>query len=381
MSKRIFVLGGAGNMGSECCRALLSYRDIEELVIGDVNLELTRKLAEDLNDSRVKVVKADVAKVEETAETVTGYDLLLNCTFHGFFSSAINIAVKAGINYADLISEPTDEQRKSVREAGITAVSGLGTSPGLSNILAKDAALSLDETDKIEISFTAFRTIAPSRGLLETVLWELAPGSEGRQYYLMGKFVKAKPFEGSKIVRFGEPVGEQVVYYVAHTETATLPKHIPGVKFVAVRGTWRPRIMQDLMVLNRYGLLDAVNIECKGASVNVYDFVTERIWKKCGGMLDDDLWTLFLNVEVTGTRQNKHVRRIYNVTHPVQWRDKAMAKLTGINAAIGAYMLVRGGIQTAGIVDPEEVYDPNVYLAELEKRKEVRIVREEHVED
>jgi len=380
MGKRIFALGGAGNMGSEACRALLSYSEIDEVVIGDVDLDSANRLAKELSDDRVKVVKADVTNGNETAEKVKGYDLLLNCTFFDFFPHVINVAMKAEIDYADLISEPTEEHRKKVKETGITAVSGLGASPGLTNVLAKDAAATLDKTDRIEISFAALRTVAPSYGLLGTVFWELSPGCS-RQYYLLGKFVESKPFEGSKIVQFGEPVGEQVVYYVPHTETVSLPKHIPEVKFVAVRGTWRPRIMQDVMVLNRYGLLDDVHIDHRGAKVNVYDLVMERVWRKYGGALDDDLWALFLNVEVTGTRGNEPVRRIYNVTHPVQWKDKSMAKLTGINAAIGSVLLVRSGRRPAGILDPEEVYNPTEYLAELEKHREVGLDCKEHVRE
>jgi alpha-D-ribose 1-methylphosphonate 5-triphosphate synthase subunit PhnH len=48
--------------------------------------------------------------------------------------------VEAGINYADLISEPAEEHFASAEKAGLTAISGLGATPGLTNVLAAKAA-------------------------------------------------------------------------------------------------------------------------------------------------------------------------------------------------------------------------------------------------
>jgi hypothetical protein len=100
-----------------------------------------------MNDPRVEVVPVDVTRVEECADKIRGYDVLMNATYFGFFDAAIRAACHAGVNYADLISEPSAEQTALVRQSGITAVSGLGCTPGLSNVLAQDGVSKFDQTE------------------------------------------------------------------------------------------------------------------------------------------------------------------------------------------------------------------------------------------
>lgn len=353
MKKCIFVLGGAGNMGSELTRALLQFEEIGEVVIGEFNLAAAERLASELDDPRVQVVFTDVTRIEETAEKVCGCDVLMNATYFGFFDAAISIACQARIDYADLISEPTAEQIDSVRHAGITAISGLGCTPGLSNVLVRHGANQFEETEEIHIHWISFRTVAPSEGLMDTIIWELAADCPTRQYYLNGRFVVIPPFYGSKVVRFAEPLGEQVVYYMPHTETVSLARSIPGVKYVSVRGTWRPELMNDFRVLNHYGLLDRSKVEIDGKSVLVADVTRKRMWQTHGGRTDQQLWGFFLNVEVLGRCQGSLTRYVVNVSHPVEWKERSTAKMTGIPAAVGAMLLARHGRRETGLLYPE----------------------------
>jgi saccharopine dehydrogenase-like NADP-dependent oxidoreductase len=373
MGHRIFVLGGAGNMGTELTRALLRFPDVEQVAIGELNRNAAEKLAAGLNDPRVQVVPADVTRIEETAEKVRGYDVLMNATYFGFFDGAIRVACQAQIDYADLISEPTAGQSAMVREAGITAVSGLGCTPGLSNVLARRGADRFDETEEIHVHWASFRTVAPSEGLIDTIIWELAAECPTRQYYLNGRFVAVPPFHGSKIVRFAEPLGEQVVYYMPHTETVSLARNILEVRYVSVRGTWRPDLMDDFRTLNRYGLLDRTHVEVSGGKVVVADVVRRRMWEVHGGRKDEQLWGFFLNVEVLGRQQDRLGRCVMNASHPIGWKEHSTAKMTGIPAAVGAVLLARHGRSKKGIVYPEEYYDTAEFLSELQVFESIKI--------
>lgn len=379
MKKRIFVLGGAGNMGSELTRALLQFEDIAEVAIGESNSEAAERLAAELNDSRIRVVLTDVNQAEATAKQLQGYDVLMNATYFGLFDAALRAACQARIDYADLISEPTAEQQALARQAGITAVSGLGCTPGLSNVLARRGANHFEEPEEIHVHWASFRTVAPSEGLLDTIIWELAAHCPTRQYYLNGRFVSVPPFHGSNVVRFAEPLGEQTVYFMPHTETVSLARNIAGIKQVTVRGTWRPELMNDFRVLNRYGLLDPREVEVKGKKVSVADLTRQRIWQLYGGRTDRQLWGFFLNVEVAGRRQGRWARYVANASHPVEWQERSTAKMTGIPAAVGAVLLARHGRKTKGIVYPEEYYDPVEFLGELAKFPSIRI--EESLEE
>lgn len=370
---RIFVLGGAGNIGSEVTRALLQFPEVKQVAIGEYSVEAANRLAAELRDPRICIEQVDVKQVPQTAQKLKGYDVLMNATYFGLFDYAIQAAISAGIDYADLISEPTEKQIAEVQRSGISAVSGLGLTPGLSNVLARRGAGKFQTTEEIHIHWVSLRTVAPSEGLMDTVIWELANECPTRGYFLNGNFTVVPPFEGSKRVRFAQPVGEQIVYYVPHTETVSLTRNIPGVKYVSVRGTWRPEIMEDFRVLNRYGLLDSAEVSVNGTRSRAADVTRKRIWQTHGQQIDSGLWAFFLNVEVIGLRQGGRARYVADASHPVEWKDRTTAKMTGIPAAVGAVLLGRNKRKQTGIVYPETYYDPEEFLRELETLRCVTI--------
>jgi lysine 6-dehydrogenase len=143
---------------------------------------------------------------------------------------------------------------------------------------------------------------------------------------------------------------------------ATLPRNFPSLRFCAVRGTWRPELMEHVRVLNEYGLLDAEAIEA----------TKSRIWARKGGLRDDKPWWLFVNVEVVGTRAGEAWRRVYDASHP-DWGQEGTGKMTGICAAVGVQLLGRHGRAQPGFVDPEQYYDPTEFLAELAGRNAVQV--------
>lgn len=368
MGKRVFVLGGAGAVGSECSRDLLAAPDIEQVTIGEANVARARELAQELGDDRVMVQEVDVHDVVATSRAVEGHDVLMNTLFWGAFDDALAVACTAGINYADLLSFVTDRHREMASNAGITAISGLGASPGIGNVLARKACEHLDEPVTLEISCTSFRTLAPSPGLLDTILSMISPDCPPRGYHLLGRFVPTGPLEGSKNVDFGPLVGVQTVYFIAHSEVTTFPRHFPTLQFVAVRGAWRPEVMEDVRVLGSYGLLDDTDQMTESGPVNVRGFTRDRLWATRGGRVDDGSYHLFLHIEVTGRSNGQSGRVVQLLTHPLSWRENAIGRMTGTGASVGAILLARAGTKTTGIVDPEEYFDPDEFMAELLSR-------------
>ena len=362
---RIIVLGGAGEVGAAVAADLAACSEVDELVVADVDAR-AESVAAALG-AKTSAVALDLCAGGEARRAVAGADVLMNCTSFELFDAAIELAIRAGVDYADLLSEPTEEQRRRVEAAGITAVSGLGLTPGLSNVLVRHAAEELGELDEVHISWVSWRTLAPSPGLLDTILWELSEDCPTRQYFQNGRFHRAGFMEGSRVVEFPPPVGRHRVYVVPHTETTTLPRHFPELRFCAVRGSWREELMDDVRVLNKYGLLDGSALEATKA----------RIWERLGGVRDASPWLIFLHVEVIGVRAGEARRRVYSVSHTLDWGQEGTGRITGVCAAVGAQLLGRQGRSQSGFVDPEVYYDPHEFLAELGKRGTVTVAFEE----
>lgn len=346
-------------MGSAVTADLAACAEVDELVVADSAGERAAALAAALGGTRIEAVELDLQDRARALAVLRGADVLMNCTSFTLFDSVVDLAFAARVAYADLISEPTDEQRRAVEAVGITAISGLGATPGLSNVLLRHAADELGAIEEVHISWVSFRTIAPSAGLLDTILWELSEECPTRRYFQNGCYERAGFMEGSRVVDFAPPVGRQRVYFVPHTEVTTLPRRFPSLRFCAVRGTWRPELMEDIRVLNKYGLLDGAALEATKA----------RISERFGGQRDIAPWMLFVNVEVIAPAG----RRTYNVSHPLDWGQEGTGRMTGTCAAVGAQLLGRHGSRGAGFVDPEAYYDPREFLAELAARGTVAV--------
>ncbi|MBV9425608.1 MAG: saccharopine dehydrogenase NADP-binding domain-containing protein [Solirubrobacterales bacterium] len=364
---RIVLLGGAGEIGSEVARDLAAQPEIESLVIADLDGGRAAELAHRLDRRGLSDRRVDIRDRESALELIAGADLLMNCASFVLFDDVFRLALEARVDYADLLSEPTADHRRAAANAGITAISGLGASPGLSNVLVRHASEELDELREVNISWISLRTIAPTPGLLDTILWELSEECPTRRYYQDGRHRRAAFLEGSRRVEFAPPVGRQLVYYVPHTEVTTLPRHFPMLRDCAVRGSWRPELMADLAVLERHGLLSPAAIES----------TKEAIWQRHGGIRDAAPWMLYVNVEVDGRRDGQPVRRSYNVSHPVHWGERGVARMTAVPAAVGAQLLARYGRIATGFVDPEEYYDPREFLETLGRRGGVTVERAE----
>ncbi len=364
---RVVVLGGAGETGAALSADLAALGEIDELVVADVDRERAEALVASLPGGSAVAARIDVHDAERALELLDGADLLMNCLSFTLFGPALELATRAGVDYADLISEPSPEQRRAVEAAGITAVSGLGATPGLSNVLVRDAAGRLDEVREAHVSWVSFRTIAPSPGLLDTILWELADDCPTRFSFQDGRYEHAGFMEGSRLVDFAPPVGRQRVYYVPHPEVMTLPRHFPTLRVCAVRGSYRPELMEHARVLNTYGLLD------EGAR----EETKARVWERFGAVRDEAPWLLFVHVDVIGLRGGSPVRVAYDVSHPTSWGQEGTGRMTGTCAAVGAQLLARHGRTAPGFVAPEAYFDPREFLAELERRGTVTVTRRE----
>src|SRR5215472_2154726 len=371
---KIIVLGGCGAMGSECTRDLARTSDFEEIVIADANLERAQALAQELGGGRVRAIKADAGDEDALTDTLHGFDVVANCTIYHFGMIATRAAIKGGVNYLDLgglFNTPRQlELDSAAREAGVTICLGCGATPGVTNLMARHAADQLDQVDEVHIAFSSFRSIAPSAGLLDTVLDEFSPGSR-RFYWEEAEFVEVPAFSGAKKVRFSAPVGEIETFYVPHSETHTLPRLLgKGVRRVDVRGTWRTEIMRALRLFADLNLTGDQSIDFEDQRIASKSFLRQHIMQTCADFGGDGEWAFLLNVEVTGERDGTAKRIICNTSHPpnAEWGSSATARMTGIPASIGAQKLARGEAKRTGVIAPEACFDPDSFFAELTQR-------------
>jgi len=361
-------------MGSEATRDLAQTSDFEEIVIADVDLGRAQALAAELGGGRLRAMQADADDEVALTKKLRGFDVIANCTTYHFGMNVIRAAIAAEVNYVDLgglFNTPRQLQLDDLaRDAGITACLGCGATPGVTNLMARYAADQLERVDEVHIAFASFRSIAPSPGLLDTVLDEFSPGSQ-RFFWQEGQFIEVPAFSGAKFVRFSDPVGEIEVYYVPHSETHTIHRFIgKGVRVVDVRGTWGLGIMRALRLFADLGLTGKLETQFNGQSIPTKQFLRAHILEHAADFGADDEWAFLLNVQVLG-QDNGGLRELeYTTSHPphAEWGTAATAKMTGIPASIAAQKLARKEVSRKGVLSPEACFEPRSFFAELAKR-------------
>lgn len=216
--RKFIVLGGCGAIGRVVVRDLFESHRQNQITVADYRpMQLIRS-------PRVRTVFADA---RNAADVLRGHAVVINCTQHDFNLHVMRAALKAGVHYLDLggLFHWTRRQLKLNRQfkhAGLTAILGIGCSPGITNVMTRAAVNRLGGAKSVKIRVGS-KDFNPSPGFpysAQTIMEELtlAPWIvEG------GKFREVKPRTGWERVKFPKPVGSQWLVRTRHSEVATLP--------------------------------------------------------------------------------------------------------------------------------------------------------------
>lgn len=383
---KVIVLGGCGAVGINAVKTLVATKTFSEVVIGDYNIEKAEQLAAELG-SKASARKFDAMDFQSCRDAIADCDLVLNCVgpFYSTVKTILTAAIEAGINYVDICDDPDVtleilEMDEAAKKAGVTALIGMGASPGITNLLAKLAADDfLDETDTINIFHTHGGEPFEGDGVIGHRFHCM---SIDIPMFLDGELKTVRYFEKDGIAlrqTFDFPlIGKDIqLYPYPHPEQLTLPRYIK-VKNVTNKGSVLPiEYYQLTSEVCRLGLTSKEPIDVEGQKVVPYDFALsfikkerERILKEtgfgsqCGAM----------SIVVKGKKNGEVLEyRIHTYSS-----SQALGEGTGIPAAAGAIMMQQGKVAGKGVIPPEgcikplefiEVYRPLVDSADSDAGK------------
>ncbi len=368
---KVLSLGGAGAVCRHATHDLAEFSDFDEIVIGDYNVAAAEKLVAEIGDPRVKVMKVDASNYEGLVETFRGFDVILNGLPWEYDMAVTRACIEAGVSGLDVSTEEEQwDYDAAAKEKGVVFVPGVGATPGVTNVMARRGADQLDEVDDIRINFAAFRCLGPSPGLLAVALWEFHPHIEERLYYKDGQFHSVGPFAGLKKVDFPDPIGPQEVCYIPHPETETMPKSL-GAKAVSVHGCFPPHVMRLARAMVESGLYSEEPITIDGLEATPLE-VMHKLLIQLPESKQNPLWAYALVVEVIGKQDGRDVQITLWNRHPPQeeWGGPAAYyKNIGIPLSIGAQMIARGDVTHRGVIPPETALPPDIFIAELARRR------------
>ena len=232
---KVLALGGSGGMGRFSSFAISNYPNITKVTIADLN-ENNAKEFSNLFDDRFTGIGLDVTDKEHLEKIMSDHDIVLNTTgpFFKFGLSILKSAIKCKCHYFDICDdwEPTEEMLKLNDEAlknEITAIVGLGASPGISNLLGLKAMNELDKTESIitgwDVSSAKPEDESSQKGTNAAMEHGLQQISGEIKVYKDKKYKLTKPLEKIKIHYPGR--GNHNVFIFGHPEALTFPYNYP----------------------------------------------------------------------------------------------------------------------------------------------------------
>lgn len=373
---KVIVLGGCGAVGSVAVKTLAAQEIFDHVVIGDMNMERAEKLISEIKGEKVSALRFDAMDPQSIKNAIQGCDLVLNCV--GPFYKSVKIILKAviesGIRYVD-VCDDVDVTLEilamdaEARKAGISALIGMGSSPGATNILARFAAESLlDETDSIDIFHAHGGEPFEGEGVIGHRFHCM---SIDIPMYLDGELKYVKYFEEDGMAMrqtFDFPVlGKNIpLFPYPHPEQVTLPKYIK-LKQVTNKGTVIPDAYYDLTrELCRLGLASREPVMVRGRPVVPAEFATAYIIRERERILKE---TDFgsqrgcCSVVVKGKKDGRYQEYRFHMASGSQ----ALGEGTGIPAAIGAMLMQQGRITQKGIFPPEGGVNPADFIDLISK--------------
>jgi len=366
---KALVLGGCGAMGKAIVRDLAENPEVGEIVIGDIDLSKARAYAKEIGSQKVSAKKVDIRNREGLVKALRGVNVVANASWYEFNLEVMRAALKTRSHYVDLgglyhVTKKQLKLDKDFKKAGITAILGIGASPGITNVLAGYGASKLDSVEEVHI-----RTGAKGGGgfaySAKTILDEVTMNPV---VFENGDFKEVEPLSGKEHYRLPSPVDEVDGFYSIHSELATLPFTMKGIRTVTFRVGFSPTLIQKVNVLLELGLLNRNPIAIKGVKITPRDFVYSYLATLTAPPSLDELKSL--QVEVKGKKDGERRRFVFEtvVKSSEKWNLRATAVWTGVPAAIAAHWLGKGKIGIKGVVPPEVGIEPEPFIAELAKR-------------
>ncbi|MHA2364547.1 MAG: saccharopine dehydrogenase family protein [Candidatus Hodarchaeales archaeon] len=371
---KIIVLGGCGVVGSIAVKTLISIPDFFDVIIGDIDFKKAQVLVSTIGSNKLSAKKVDAMDPNSIKSAIKDSDIVLNCIgpAYKFTPLILKVVIETGKNYVD-VCDDVDATREilkmndEAKRAGISAVIGMGSSPGVTNLLAKFAADHLlEEVDSIDLYHAHGGEPSEGAGVIAHRLHSMIIDIP---IFMDGKFQTTSFFGDDGLqeeVNF-QKLGKFKVYPYPHPETITLPKFIKGVKRVTNKGVvLPPEYFQLITDIVKLGIVDEKPLNVKGNMISPFDFSIEYIINQRDKILRETNFGTqrgCVKIVVKGKKDGKTHQYVFSLAS----EDQAMGEGTGIPLALTATLLQRGLIEKKGVLPPEGCINPLDFLTIMQE--------------
>jgi lysine 6-dehydrogenase len=373
-----YLLLGAGLQGTAIAFDLLRHAPgTEKLVVVDAVQAKLWDLTERMQDGRLETVCADVRDRDILAPLMAAADVVVSAVNFWLNASLAGCAVENGTHFLDLggnsdIVAREFELNQRALAQGVCIIPDCGLAPGLVGILGAWLVDGLARAESLRLRVGGlpteprpplnYKTVFSVQGLINKYIEPAVILREGR--------VKTVPaLSELETLNFPPPYGELEAFQTGGG-TSTLPRTLAGkvanldYKTIRYRGH-----CAQIRLLVELGLCDAVPRNFPDGKVAPRQMLARLLEEKLDLSGGD---VVLLLAEAEGwTDPERAVRKTVRIIAPPD-KDhdlSAMMRMTGFPAAIIAWMLATGEIQSPGARCQELVVPGGRMMEELRRRK------------
>lgn len=362
-------------MGRVTVRDLARSPGVERVTVADLDGNRAAEVA-----SR----PGGMAQAEGVATDVTsprfgglleGHDVCIASVAYRLNPVIAEACLDTGCAYVDLgglfhVARQVLEFDERYRNAGLTGVTCVGGSPGITNMLAVVGARELDVVKAVHVRLGS---VDPSlRGLplpipyaLDTLLDEFTIPAMA---YRHGHFEEVPPLGEPEDVDYPPPLGTRRSFTTLHSEVATFPRAFPQADEVTFKIALEPELVERFSVLIAAGLASTEPIDVGGQQVRPRDVLAAlgRSLPQAAGTGDTECLRVILEGERRGAGRRVVVDSVIEPDLAEGLGGGALD--TGIPPSVVAQMIAAGEVKGPGMFAPEDVVDPDLFFERLAER-------------
>lgn len=362
---KIIIFGAAGAMAAVVMRDLLEFNTDVSITAADM-----RKIKH--SDPRVHPVTADVRDEDSTTKLISGHDAVLNCVTYYLNVPVMRAALRAHVPYTDLGglyhgSKKQFELHDEFVRGGVPAVLGMGSTPGITNVMAGALAKQFDEVHEAHVRVACMDESAsgplPIPYALDTVLDEFALEP---WVFTKGEARPVPPMSGGEVIDFPQPVGRAEALYTLHSEVAMFARSFPKLREASFKVAFPQEFTRKVKFLVELGFASRDKVVRDVSPREMLLSVASQQPQASGDPKDCDVLRVYVS-GLKGGREKRAMAESIIFPHP-QWKFGAGALDTGVPLAITGQLLAHREITTPGVLCPETSMPFQRFFEELQKR-------------
>ncbi len=375
-----FLVMGAGKMGIVLAKDLIEADAQNTVTLVDINSEQLKKAENIIRSDRLTPLQRDMENTKEREGMFAGHDVALSALLHKHSLMALETAVRKGVHLVDLVGEKPLERfgyDEEAKKKGITLISGLGVSPGITNICVGRAVHLLDETDDALI-YVGGNPVHPSPPLSYRIVYAVESLLDFYErivpILIEGKMKEVQPLSGIESISFLPSFPAMECFYTDGLNSLlhTMKGKIKGKLYEkTIRHKGHAMGIKSLM---ECGLFSRQPVRVGSQQViprEVIELVLDSKMK-----LGKEKDVTLLRIAVSGKKSGKPTTHIFEM---IDFYDEekgytSMAKTTSFPASIAAQMITSGEITKRGSLFPEDVFHAELYLPFIKALKECGVV-------